>query len=40
MSDKLLVSIWGLTINADGAVAIGASVVIVMLVVFATRRRT
>jgi hypothetical protein len=30
---------WGLTINADGAVAIGAAVVIVMMVVFAVRRR-
>jgi hypothetical protein len=30
---------WGLTIDADGAVAIGAAVVIVMLVVFAMRRR-
>jgi hypothetical protein len=39
MSDKLLVSMWGLTINADGAVAIGAAVVIVMMVVFAVRRR-
>jgi hypothetical protein len=39
MSDKLLVSMWGVTINADGVVAIGAAVVIVTLLVFAVRRR-
>jgi hypothetical protein len=39
MSDKLLVSMWGLTINADGAVAIGAAVIIVVVLVLAMRRR-
>jgi hypothetical protein len=39
MSDKLLVSMWGVTINADGIVAIGAAVIIVLVVVLAIRRR-
>jgi hypothetical protein len=39
MSDKLLVSMWGMTINADGIVAIGATVIIVVVVVLAMRRR-
>lgn len=36
---KLLVSFWGLSINAEGFVAIVAAVVIVTLVVFALRKR-
>jgi hypothetical protein len=39
MSDKLLVNVWGLTISADGIVAIGAAVVIVVVVAFAIRQR-
>ena len=32
MSDKLLVSFWGATINADGIFAIGAAVIILSLI--------
>jgi hypothetical protein len=31
MSDKLLVSFWGATIDADGIFAIGAAVIIVLI---------
>jgi hypothetical protein len=30
MSDKLLIDLWGASINADGGVAIGAAVIIVL----------
>jgi hypothetical protein len=30
MSDKLLIDLWGATINADGMYAIGAAVIIVL----------
>jgi len=33
MSDKLLVNIWGVSISADGVYAIGAAVIIVLMVV-------
>jgi hypothetical protein len=39
MSDKLLVSMWGLTINANGVVAIGATLIIVVVLAVAMRRR-
>jgi hypothetical protein len=38
MSDKLLVSVWGVTIHADGLAAIVAAVIIVMLVVLRPRK--
>jgi len=31
MSDKLLLNFWGATINADGIFAIGAAVIIVLI---------
>jgi|GEM_PF-2011123 len=31
MSDKLLLNFWGATINADGIFAIGAAVIIVLV---------
>jgi hypothetical protein len=31
MSDKLELSAWGLTLNAQGSLAIGAAVIIVLL---------
>lgn len=36
---KLLVDLWGLSIHAEGWVAVVAAVAIVTLLVFATRRR-
>jgi hypothetical protein len=39
MSDKLLVNLWGASISADGVWAIGAAVIII-LVVTLVRRRT
>jgi hypothetical protein len=36
---KLIVNLWGLSISAEGLVAVIAAVVIVTLLVFATRRR-
>jgi hypothetical protein len=39
MSDKLLVNLWGASISADGVWAIGAAVVIVLVVAFARRTR-
>jgi hypothetical protein len=39
MSDKLLVNFWGASISADGVWAIGAAVIII-LVVTLVRRRT
>jgi hypothetical protein len=38
MSDKLLVSFWGLTISADGLWAIGAAVLIVTVIAWRSRR--
>lgn len=38
MSDKLLVNLWGASISADGVWAIGAAVLIVVVVAI-TRRR-
>lgn len=38
MSNKLLVSFWGLTINADGLWAIAAAVVIVIIIAWRSRR--
>jgi hypothetical protein len=38
MSDKLLVSLWGASINADGVWAIGAAVVIILVVALVRRR--
>lgn len=38
MSDKLLLSLWGVSVSADGTWAIAATVVIV-LIVAVTRRR-
>jgi hypothetical protein len=40
MSDKLLVNLWGASISADGVWAIGAAVVIVVVVALARRSRT
>ncbi len=31
MSDKLLIDLWGLTINADGIYAIVAAVIVVLI---------
>jgi hypothetical protein len=39
MSDKLLVNLWGASISADGVWAIGAAVVIVVVVALARRTR-
>lgn len=39
MSDKLLVNLWGATISADGVWAIGAAVVIVVIIAIARRVR-
>jgi hypothetical protein len=39
MSDKLLVNLWGASISADGVWAIGAAVVIVLVVALARRTR-
>ncbi len=38
MSDKLLISFWGLTISADGVWAIGTAVLIVVVITLARRR--
>jgi len=38
MSDKLLVNLWGAVISADGVWAIGAAVLIVVVVAIARRR--
>ena len=40
MSDKLLVNLWGVSISADGVWAIGAAVVIVLVIALARRTRT
>jgi hypothetical protein len=37
MSDKLLVNLWGASISADGVWAIGAAVVIVLVIAVARR---
>jgi hypothetical protein len=39
MSEKLLVNLWGASISADGVWAIGAAVVIVLVVALARRTR-
>jgi hypothetical protein len=39
MSDKLLVNLWGASISADGVWAIGAAVVIVVIIALARRTR-
>lgn len=39
MSDRLLINLWGAGISADGVWAIGAAVVIVVIVAIAKRRR-
>jgi hypothetical protein len=39
MSDKLFIDLWGLTISADGVYAIGAAVVIVLVVTLVARLR-
>jgi hypothetical protein len=39
MSDKLLVNLWGASISADGGWAIGAAVVIVVVIALARRGR-
>ena len=36
---KLLISMWGFSLSAEGLVAILAAVVIIALLVFGTRRR-
>jgi hypothetical protein len=38
MSDKLLVNLWGASISADGVWAIGAAVVIILVVALVRRR--
>lgn len=38
MSDKLLISLWGATISADGVWAIAAAVLIVVVIALARRR--
>jgi hypothetical protein len=38
MSDKLLVNLWGASISADGIWAIGAAVVIILVLALARRR--
>ena len=35
MSDKLLVSFWGATIHADGIFAIGAAVMVMIVLILA-----
>jgi hypothetical protein len=40
MSEKLLVNIWGATISADGVWAIGAAVVIVLVIALGRRVRS
>ena len=37
MSDKLLVNLWGASISADGVWAIGAAVLIVVVIAVARR---
>jgi hypothetical protein len=39
MSDKLLVNLWGANISADGGWAIGAAVIIVLVVALVRRNR-
>ncbi|WP_316196612.1 hypothetical protein [Bradyrhizobium sp. SZCCHNS3053] len=39
MSDKLLVSLWGVSINAEGLWAIAAAIVIVAIVAAVLSRR-
>jgi hypothetical protein len=39
MSDKLLINFWGLTVSADGVVAIGAAVIIVLAALILARGR-
>jgi hypothetical protein len=38
MSDKLLVNLWGASISADGVWAIGAAVIIILVVALVRRR--
>jgi hypothetical protein len=38
MSDKLLINLWGASISADGLWAIGAAVVIIIIVAWSRRR--
>jgi hypothetical protein len=38
MADKLLVNLWGASISADGVWAIGAAVLIVVVIALARRR--
>jgi hypothetical protein len=38
MSEKLLVNFWGASISADGVWAIGAAVIIVVIIALARRR--
>ena len=38
MSDKLLINLWGASISAEGVVAIGAAVVIVLILASVRRR--
>jgi hypothetical protein len=37
MSDKLLVNLWGASISADGVWAIGAAVIIVLVIALVRR---
>jgi hypothetical protein len=37
MSDKLFVSFWGASISADGLWALGAAVVIVLIIIWRSR---
>jgi hypothetical protein len=37
MSDKLMVSFWGASINADGLWAIGAAILIVIVIAWRSR---
>jgi hypothetical protein len=39
MTDKLLVSLWGLSINAEGLSAIAAAIIIVAIVAVVVGRR-
>jgi hypothetical protein len=39
MSDKLLVNLWGASISADGVWAIGAAVVIILVIALTRRTR-
>lgn len=39
MSDRLLINLWGASISAEGVWAIGAAVLIVVIVAIARRRK-